>query len=146
MCLWVVQTQCILQIIVNRVRFILQNGRRADQVQWGVAALIGVINITVFILWVPAQLQISHAWVRANHVFEHVDKVVFAVVDIGLNGYYVYLARLRLAEYGLAKYHRLLLFNAGMILVSLALDVSRSLCLNAALVVACWTNEAPSSS
>lgn len=127
MCFWVIQTQCILQIIVNRIRFILRDERRADQVQWGVAALIGVINIAVFILWVPAQLQINHQWVRANHVFEHAEKIVFTIVDISLNGYFVYLARLRLAEYGLAKYHRLLWFNAAMILVSLALDVGRSL-------------------
>ena len=44
--LWVIEVQCITQIIINRVSLIIFNQRRVSILKWGVAIFIGIINIS----------------------------------------------------------------------------------------------------
>ncbi|KAM0818720.1 hypothetical protein AB5N19_04532 [Seiridium cardinale] len=120
--LWVVQIQCILQIIINRVRLLMVDHRRADQLKWIVAIFVGLINISVFIIWIPARLQISEKWVEINNCWDRVEKTLFGLCDIGLNLYFIYLVRSKLIANGLKKYTKLLRFNMMMICISMSLD------------------------
>jgi hypothetical protein len=124
LCLWVIQVQCILQIIINRVRLLISDNRKAFYLQWGVAAFVGLINISVFIIWIPARLQISLQWMDINNVWDRTEKAIFAVVDIGLNGLFLHQVRTTMVANGLHKYKQLFWFNLSMIVVSVALDVS----------------------
>jgi hypothetical protein len=96
---------------------------RATRLKWIVFAIILLVNISVFIIWMPARLQISDRWVRLNAIWDRCEKVIFAVVDGFLNGYFIYLVRSRLIENGLTKYVPLYRMNLGLIFVSLSLDV-----------------------
>lgn len=98
---------------------------RAARLKWIVFAIILAVNISVFIIWMPARLQINDQWIWLNNVWDRCEKVVFALVDGGLNAYFIYLVRSRLIENGLTKYIPLYRMNLFLIFVSLSLDVSR---------------------
>ncbi|KAK7953229.1 hypothetical protein PG996_014125 [Apiospora saccharicola] len=126
LCLWTVQMQCILQILVNRVALLMLTGsdrRCAARLRWGIAAFVGLINISCFIVWIPARLQISDRWIEANRVWDRTEKALFAVADIALNIMFVYLVRTKLIANGLHKYRRLFWTNCVAVFFSLSLDI-----------------------
>ncbi|KAI1343720.1 hypothetical protein F5Y15DRAFT_175762 [Xylariaceae sp. FL0016] len=123
LCLWVIQIQCIMQIIINRIALLMMRQEKIRVVKWGVFVVISLINISVFCIWIPARLQISEDYIHINNVWDRVEKAIFAIIDVGLNVYFIYLVRAKLISNGLTKYDRLFTFNLGMIVISLALDV-----------------------
>ena len=123
-CIWVIQMQCIIGILVNRLSILMIDRRQVLRLKWATALLIGFINVSVFVIWIPAQLQTSPTFVAINYVWDRLEKAIFAVLDLSLNGYFVYLIKTRLIANGLTKYNRLFRFNLVMIIVSVSLDVS----------------------
>ncbi|KAK7959130.1 uncharacterized protein PG986_003984 [Apiospora aurea] len=126
LCLWTVQMQCILQILVNRVSLLLLTGsdrRCASRLRWGTAAFVGVVNISCFVVWIPARLQISEEWIEANRIWDRTEKALFAVADIALNLLFLYLVRTKLIANGLHKYRRLFWTNSIAVFLSLSLDI-----------------------
>lgn len=121
--LWIIQVQCILQIIITRIALLAFNKTLIWRLKWGVFIVVLVINISVGCIWIPARLQISHTWMQLNKIWDRLEKSVLAVVDAGLNAYFIYLVRSNLISYGLTKYVRLYRFNIAMIGVSLTMDV-----------------------
>lgn len=115
-----------MHIIINRISLIMYDARRVKRLQLVATLLIGVINATVFIIWIPARLQISERWMMINSIWDRIEKGIFAILDLGLNLYFIYLVRAELTIHGLTKYRYLYLFNTGMIFISISLDVSRS--------------------
>ncbi|KAF6527205.1 hypothetical protein ACKRZS_014005 [Fusarium odoratissimum] len=85
--------------------------------------IILCINISVFTIWIPARLQVNKTWIDINKVWDRIEKVIFLVVDAGLNLYFIHLVRSRLIANGLTKYTRLFRFNLGMIAVSMTMDI-----------------------
>ncbi|KAK7993395.1 cytochrome P450 [Apiospora arundinis] len=63
---WVAQTQLLVQIIINRLSLLMMIRWNATKLKWGVAALMTAINVSVFIVWIPARLQISEAFVNCK--------------------------------------------------------------------------------
>jgi hypothetical protein len=61
--LWCIQTQLLLQIVINRIRVIVANRALSRKIMICTAAFVTAINISVVVLWVPARLQTSHAYV-----------------------------------------------------------------------------------
>ncbi|POS80365.1 hypothetical protein DHEL01_v201256 [Diaporthe helianthi] len=120
---WLFFTIRLMHIIVNRIALIMCDGRRVIRLKWGVALLLGLVNISVFIVWMPARLQISPAWIRFNEIWDRVEKGIFALIDLALNLYFIYLVRSELVAHGLTKYVPLYKFNLVMICFSLSLDV-----------------------
>lgn len=103
---------------------------RAARLKWIVFAIILAVNISVFIIWMPARLQINDQWIWLNNIWDRCEKVIFALVDGALNAYFIYLVRSRLIENGLTKYIPLYRMNLFLIFMSLSLDVSRVLSLS----------------
>lgn len=97
---------------------------RATRLKWIVFAIVLAVNISVFVIWMPARLQINDRWIYLNKIWDRCEKVIFAVVDGVLNGYFIYLVRSRLIENGLTKYIPLYRMNLFLIFISLSLDVS----------------------
>ncbi|RSL68969.1 hypothetical protein CEP54_002592 [Fusarium duplospermum] len=120
---WALQVQFLLQIILNRLGLLMVVPGRATKLKWLVFGIILAINISVFIIWMPARLQINDTWVHLNEIWDRCEKVIFALVDGLLNGYFIYLVRSRLIENGLTKYTPLYRMNLVLIFVSLSLDV-----------------------
>ncbi|KAH7192805.1 uncharacterized protein B0J16DRAFT_380692 [Fusarium flagelliforme] len=119
---WALQVQFLLQIIINRIGLLMVSKARATRLKWLVFAIILAVNISVFIIWLPARLQINDRWIWLNGIWDRVEKVIFAVVDGALNGYFIYLVRSRLIENGLTKYVPLYRMNLALIFLSLSLD------------------------
>ncbi|KAH6697162.1 hypothetical protein F5X68DRAFT_226548 [Plectosphaerella plurivora] len=113
---WAIQVQLLLQIIINRVGLLMVPGT-ATKLKWIVFLIILIINISVFIIWMPARLQISRWWIHANEIWDRCEKVIFAIVDGCLNGYFIYLTRTCLINNGLTKYKTL--FHVNLVLVAL---------------------------
>ncbi|RGP72144.1 hypothetical protein FLONG3_6867 [Fusarium longipes] len=110
------------QYIAPRIGLLMVSKTRATRLKWIVFVIILLVNISVFIIWLPARLQISDRWIRLNSIWDRTEKVIFAVVDGVLNGYFIYLVRSRLIENGLTKYVPVYRMNLGLIFASLSLD------------------------
>ncbi|KXJ85544.1 hypothetical protein Micbo1qcDRAFT_108513, partial [Microdochium bolleyi] len=123
LCLWSLQVQCIIQIIINRIALLKRDRTRIRQLQWSAFLIIGAINISVFCIWIPAQLQVSQTFITINFYWDRLEKGIFAILDMSLNVYFVRLIRSKLISNGLTKYLPLFWYNCVMICVSIALDV-----------------------
>ncbi|KAH7124652.1 hypothetical protein EDB81DRAFT_699057 [Dactylonectria macrodidyma] len=121
--LWVAQIHCIMQIIINRIALISVSRSTVRRLRWGVFAFLIIINISVGIVWISAQLQLSKKWIHTNEIYDRTEKAVFAVLDAGLNFYFIYLVRSSLIQYGLTKYALLYWFNLAMIALSITTDI-----------------------
>jgi hypothetical protein len=113
-----------MQIIINRIALLMHRQEKARKLKWGVFAVMFAINISVFCIWIPARLQISQTYINVNNIWDRCEKAIIAVVDMGLNFYFIHLIRAKLISNGLTKYNALFRYNLGMIAISLALDVS----------------------
>lgn len=123
-CLWSVQIQLLMQIIINRIEIMMVVPAMATRLKWGVFLLLLIVNISVLIIWIPARLQISAQWIHLNEVWDRCEKVIFGLIDLGLNLTFVYLVRFHLTKNGLSKYIPLYRFNLVLASLSLSLDVS----------------------
>ena len=123
-CLWVVQIQCICGIIINRIALLMVNQSRAVKLKWIVGIILGLVNISVFVIWIPARLQINETYMHVNEIWDRIEKTIFLLVDAALNLYFIFLVRTRLIDNGLTKYMPLFKFNMFMVVVSMSLDVS----------------------
>jgi hypothetical protein len=122
--LWTIQTQLFLQIIANRVGLIMVDKRKARLIKWILFAVVGLINISVYCIWIPALMESNPTFVKLNHIWERVEKSLFLLLDAGLNLYFLYLVRSNLIAKGLTKYGPLFNFNAAIVLVSVAMDAA----------------------
>ncbi|KAF5025413.1 hypothetical protein F66182_2515 [Fusarium sp. NRRL 66182] len=120
---WALQVQFLLQIIVNRCGILLTNKKKAYRLKVATAVLITAVNISVYCIWVPARLQISHRWVHINEWWDRCEKVIYLIVDGCLNFYFIHIVRINLIIHGLTKYKRLTHFNMFIIGFSLSMDV-----------------------
>ncbi|EYB24710.1 hypothetical protein SNK03_007856 [Fusarium graminearum] len=115
--------QALIQIIVNRIAILMVNRQNAKWLKIWSFVIILCINISVFMIWIPARLQINDTWADINKVWDRIEKVIFLLVDAGLNLYFIHLVRSRLIANGLTKYTRLFRYNLGMIAVSMTMDI-----------------------
>lgn len=121
------QIQCIMHIIINRIALIMCDARRVKRLKWIVTLLICAINISVFVIWMPARLQINSHWIYLNDIWDRVEKGIFLLIDLGLNLYFIHVVRSELIDHGLKKYWNLYWFNVAMIFISISLDVSSTI-------------------
>ncbi|KAI0521244.1 hypothetical protein F5B22DRAFT_596289 [Xylaria bambusicola] len=121
--IWVFQLQCIMQILVNRIALVTRDQRKMNRLKWSVAGALLLLNISVYVIWIPARLQISPTWIHINDVWDRIEKGLFAVIDLGLSSYFAYQVRAKLIANGLVKYNRLFRYNLVMIIFSLSLDI-----------------------
>ncbi|KAM0560082.1 hypothetical protein ACHAPJ_004042 [Fusarium lateritium] len=97
--------------------------RNAFKIRWITAIILGLINISVFCIWIPAQMQISQKYHDINVIWDRIEKGIFLVIDACLHSYFIYLIRVKLISNGLDKYKPLLRYNLAMVAVSMCLDV-----------------------
>lgn len=116
-----------MQIIINRIALLVRDQHRIRRLKWIVALLLGLINISVFCIWIPARLQISKRIIFINEVWDRIEKVLFLFIDAGLSLYFIHMVRAKLLANGLTKYTVLFRFTLFMVAISLALDVSISI-------------------
>ncbi|CAE6487590.1 unnamed protein product [Rhizoctonia solani] len=137
--IWTIQIQLLLQIIINRICILLPDPSQRFWLKSIVAVWIIMISISVYCIWIPAQLQISERYIRVNLFWDHAEKILYLFTDAALNITFMRLIRQRLVSRGvssladfcstpndlnkLTKYDKLVAMNSRMILVSLSMDV-----------------------
>ncbi len=114
-----------MQIIINRVSLLMDDPGQVRRLKWGVFAGLLALTASVVVVWVPASLQVSPAWRRANAVWDRAKQAALLLLDVGLNGYFLHCVRARLIANGLRKYRSLFRLNILMVFVVVALDVSK---------------------
>ncbi|KAK2754249.1 hypothetical protein FQN54_007128 [Arachnomyces sp. PD_36] len=123
---WVFEIQLLMQIIINRVYVVAENRTLVIRVKWITAAVITVINVMVFCIWIPAHLvpPPSENFTIANKYWDPASKVLICLIDAALNVWFVRITRQRLVRYhGLEKYAALVRFNSYLMVVSVGMDV-----------------------
>ncbi|EFQ31881.1 hypothetical protein CGRA01v4_13044 [Colletotrichum graminicola] len=123
--LWVWEIQLLMQIIINRIAIIRESQETIVFMKWGIALAITLINIAVFVIWIPAHLNppASQTFVTINHYWDRVSKILILLVDAGLNWYFLSVVKTRLVDqHGLLKYKPLVGFNAKLMILSIAMD------------------------
>ncbi|KAH6856176.1 hypothetical protein B0I37DRAFT_333459 [Chaetomium sp. MPI-CAGE-AT-0009] len=121
--MWTIQLQCLMQILANRLTLIMYDPVKERRLKQGLFILIGLINVSVFCLWVPARLQISPTFIHANEIWDRIEKGLFALVDMAMNGYFMWLVKSKLVSSGLTKYNLVYKYNLVMACVSVSLDI-----------------------
>ncbi|PVH95910.1 hypothetical protein DM02DRAFT_475956, partial [Periconia macrospinosa] len=120
---WLIQIQFLMQIIINRIGLIAEHRRTINRIKWGTAAFITLINIAVFIIWIPAHtIPPVPIFVKINNVWDKVEKVLVLLVDAGLNWYFLRSVKRLVNQHHLTKYAPLVAFNAKMMVVSVTGD------------------------
>lgn len=87
------------------------------------AVFVTAINISVFNIWIPARLQISHQYHVINEYWDRIEKFLYLIVDASLNWYFLKTVKANLISDGLTKYNRLVRFNQRIVVISLLMDV-----------------------
>jgi hypothetical protein len=103
----------------------MYNPRKAWWLKVGLLIAISAINVSVFCIWIPARLQINPTFIHINTVWDRVEKVLFAVIDVSMNTYFMWLVKSKLVSGGLKQYNLVYKYNLAMVCVSLSLDVSK---------------------
>lgn len=112
-----------MQIIINRIRVIVPDRRHSRQIMIATAVFVTAINVSVFNIWIPARLQISHKYHVINEYWDRIEKFLYLLVDAALNWYFLKTVKANLISNGLTKYNRLVRFNQRIVAVSLLMDV-----------------------
>ncbi|KAL1595900.1 hypothetical protein SLS60_009590 [Paraconiothyrium brasiliense] len=121
--LWSIQLQLLLQIIANRISLILPSRSDGRRLRLGLFLGILLLNISVYCIWIPARMNVSPTWVKLNEIWDRVEKVIYLIIDAGLNAYFLYLVKVRLVDAGLKKYEELWRFNVGISSISISMDL-----------------------
>jgi hypothetical protein len=103
----------------------MSHKKNATRLKWVVAFFIGLINISVCCIWIPARLQTSQRWIAINAIWDRIEKTIFLFIDGGLNAFFLYLVKSRLISQGFDQYRVLFNFNSCIVVVSLSMDVRR---------------------
>ena len=67
--------------------------RKVRNLKWALIILVGLINISVYCIWIPARLEVSETFVHVNSIWDRAEKVLYLFIDGALNGYFLYLVR-----------------------------------------------------
>lgn len=120
--LWLVHMQCILQIVANRLAFLLAH--RGRRIRWIVFGVMTFLTVSGSCSYLPASIELNPRIMRFNSVWDRCIKVLFSTVDLSLNGLFLHLVYSKLVSAGLTKYWPLFWLNSSMVFVSISLDVS----------------------
>lgn len=127
MLFWLIQMQCILQIVANRVSVLMASQQEARNVKLGILLIMTFLTFSVACTWMPARLQISPYIIRVNDIWDRASKALFLCTDLSLNIFFLKTVSRKLISAGLNKYKILFRYNACMICVSMLIDVCGSL-------------------
>ncbi|KAK1227538.1 hypothetical protein PQX77_009445 [Marasmius sp. AFHP31] len=120
---WIIQVQCLMLIIVNRLCILLATDRERMMLKAGVAGLVTLISVSTACIWIPAQLQINHDYIALNHWWDKFEKGIYLCLDLFLNIMFIVMVKKRLINHRLTKYTRVMKFNEYIIFVSIGMDI-----------------------
>lgn len=82
--------------------------------------------VTLSLLSPRVTFQLTRpSYAKINRISDRAQKVVYLLVDGSLNYYFVRLVNQQVSKLGLVKYKPLATFNTRIVILSVAMDVSR---------------------
>ncbi|KAI0470474.1 hypothetical protein GGR56DRAFT_146714 [Xylariaceae sp. FL0804] len=126
LCMWVLQIQLLMQMIINRIAVISESQQLVSRIKWTTFVVISLINCCVFVVFIPAHLSPPPVpiLVHVNKYWDPTSKILICLVDAGLNWYFLRTVKERLVnEHGLMKYKPLVGFNAKLMVLSICMDL-----------------------
>ncbi|KAK8062018.1 hypothetical protein PG994_008384 [Apiospora phragmitis] len=121
---WLIQMQCILQIVANRVSVLMASQRESRNIKLGILLIMTFLTFSVACTWMPARLQISPYIIHVNDIWDRASKALFLCTDLSLNVFFLKTVSKKLISAGLTKYKILFRYNACMICISMLIDAS----------------------
>ncbi|KAH7108888.1 hypothetical protein B0J13DRAFT_517139 [Dactylonectria estremocensis] len=121
--LWTLQTQLALQIIANRLGLVMVNKKKVKYLRLALLVAVGIVNIAVACIWIPARLTQSKRLLHINDIWDHTEKVLYLLMDLALNSVFLHKVRRELIADGLTKYKLLFNFNVASVAISLSMDI-----------------------
>ncbi|KAM5371762.1 hypothetical protein ACJZ2D_007827 [Fusarium nematophilum] len=97
--------------------------KRARYLKLCLLVAIGLINISVACIWIPARLTQSKRLLHVSDIWDRTEKVIYLLMDLALNTAFLYKVKRELIADGLRKYELLFNFNASAVFVSLSMDI-----------------------
>lgn len=122
--LWIVQIQCVLQVVANRLSFLVF--RRSKRARLAVLHLMTFITVTGACTWLPGSLQLTTSIIHVASIWDRCNKSLFSAIDLTLNIIFLRMVWRKLVSVGLTKYKQLFYFNACMSFISVSSDVSHA--------------------
>ncbi|KAJ8083078.1 hypothetical protein PM082_008941 [Marasmius tenuissimus] len=120
---WVIQVQCLMLIIVNRLCILLATNKERIMMKAIVAGIVTLVSVSTACIWIPAQLQINHSYIALNHWWDKFEKAIYLCLDLALNIIFIVMVKRRLVNHRLTKYARVMRFNEYMIFISIGMDI-----------------------
>ncbi|KAK7043176.1 hypothetical protein VNI00_008530 [Paramarasmius palmivorus] len=120
---WIIQVQCLMLIIVNRLCILMSDEKKRFLLKACVAGLVTLVSLSTACIWIPAQLQINHKYIALNHWWDKFEKCVYLCLDLTLNVMFIVMVKRRLIAHGLTKYRKVMKFNEYIIFVSISMDI-----------------------
>lgn len=120
--MWVIEVQLLTQILFNRISLVMFNPPKAFKLNCMVALFVGIVNVNVFCLWIPAHLHLNPTIMEVNRIWDRTEKCIFLVLELVLNGYFMWLIHSELLASGLRKHNALFKLNAALVVFSVSLD------------------------
>jgi len=120
---WCVQMQCLMQILANRLCLIMYSPARQWWLRVSLLVAIGIINVSFFVIAIPGRLHVNDTFIRANHVWNPIERSLLAAIDLCLNGYFMWLVKSKLVACGLTHYNLVYKYNLVMVSFSMSLDI-----------------------
>ncbi|KAK0476746.1 hypothetical protein IW261DRAFT_1637164 [Armillaria novae-zelandiae] len=117
---WIVQVQCLMLIIVNRLCILIQKPSQRLTLKLVVIGVVSVVSISTSCIWIPAELQINSSYMSLNRWWDKFEKSIYLLLDLALNILFIRMVKGRLVDHGLKKYDR---GHARIIIVSIGMDV-----------------------
>ena len=114
-----------MQILANRLCLIMYSPARQRWLRVSLFIAVGIINLSFFVIAIPAQLHVNDTFVRAKHVWNPIERSLLAVMDLCLNGYFMWLVKSKLVACGLTHYKTVYRYNLAMVCFSMSLEVRR---------------------
>ncbi|KAK0242124.1 hypothetical protein EDD85DRAFT_429644 [Armillaria nabsnona] len=120
---WIVQVQCLMLIIVNRLCILIQKPSQRLTLKLVVIGIVSVVSISTSCIWIPAELQINSTYISLNKWWDKFEKSIYLLLDLTLNILFIRMVKGRLVDHGLKKYDRVMRFNQRIIILSIGMDV-----------------------
>ncbi|KAI1332061.1 hypothetical protein F5Y16DRAFT_212735 [Xylariaceae sp. FL0255] len=121
---WIAQTQCLLQILANRMSILFHKKSRPRQTKTALFIVIALINVFVAAIWLPALLQVKPVFNQLNQIWVRVSMGVLTVADAALNIALMKLVWRYIKEARLKQLKETFWVNCACAGLSVSLDIS----------------------
>ncbi|TLD26583.1 hypothetical protein PspLS_04349 [Pyricularia sp. CBS 133598] len=92
---YLVMVQLTVNVLIHVLKFLVPCPRRAARIKWTVVGTQMLMLISIYIIWIPAQLQVNNTFLMLDGIWIKITSVECLFVNGMLGGYLALLAKRR---------------------------------------------------